>query len=281
MPGMSEHRHVTGKIYVDDVMMPVDWSWRRVFLSNTQHLAKEFAGIGFDLYLGKNDDPSDPSVWVAPQQSEKSSFKITDRTPKQYFEMFPSLEKVLQTGANVYELGPGLSSFYEAVQSKGCTYTGFDFAPYELIYALSDCTLQQDKIDDKLGINDYAERIIRHWRSQCEKILRGEVRVVRGAFPETLSQQSAIQRPDVIVEYNGPIVSLFKEQDMKALLKSHRGDAVGLLQHCQEDFQAYIRTLFETLAPGGFLCLQAGIRPDNSVHLEMAKEEGLAVTAPR
>lgn len=216
---------------------------------------------------------SDPYVVCHPTEGDQS-YMITHRCADEYMEMFDGLDAALTAGKRVWEPGPGLSSFPQEVLRRECEYTAFDSAPYELIGIMAQCALRDD-LEEVLCLRDSGRtHMPEFWLKRCQEMIEGRIKLIRGLFPDSLKQVMSEPAPDVIVEYNGPSVSLIDKQRTEAIRQQHGSAPDVLLRHCGE-VREYVSTLLHRLAPQGTLFYQLGLRREDGLHLEVTKEEGL------
>ena len=191
----------------------------------------------------------------------------------EYTEAFPMLRLVMDSRKRIWELGPGLSECCDALAEKGADVTAFDSAPYDVFYAATQVAITDEGIRSMVGSDRIEHESFVGWRDRCAKRLTSpSVRLVSGRVPDVFDTVVDDQRPDVIIEMNGPGVSLFDNKNVRNELGDNRfSDLPAVLRH--RPIHEYIRRLVDQLAPDGFLCFQLGSDSSNMIRITKYKED--------
>ncbi len=209
------------------------------------------------------------------------SYLITQRTSEEYFEIFPQLAQILKTRKHIWELGPGLSDCLDTSKHRDSSCVFFDSAPYDLLYAISDCVLQNPSLLDVVVQGERNGQRVEHalslWRDRsAERLTDVSATLIQGAFPQSLDQAVGLPDPDLIVEHNGPGVCFFDESTVKKQLGSEKlKDARALLR--LREIREYVQRLVLRLAPNGYVLFRLSRKNGRFIHLEMQKEEAMEI----
>jgi hypothetical protein len=149
----------------------------------------------------------------------------------------------------------------------------FDSAPYDVFYAATQVAMTDAGIRAMVGNDRIDHESFSGWRDRCAKRLTSpSVRVVSGRVPDVFDTVADDPRPDVIIEMNGPGVSLFDSKTVRRELGDHRfSDFQTVLEY--RPIGEYIRRLVDHLAPEGLLCFQLGSDSSNTIRVTSRKED--------